>query len=252
MKPQVPAPQTRRAQALAYLSGKTLQSPHPKAITAAGQGGKFDPQGNVLNYPGNTFICHIDPGSDFYQGLSAVQDGLKAASLAESYIFLPKPSFHMTIFCGVSGSPLGNDGWPNGFASSVGLEEMTATYSDRLADWATENIVSVVADGMSMPGTVRMVPATSSDEQSLLQIRHRLQSLTGLFRDDIETYEFHVSLGYLRSWYSEREALEAMSVADDLFDRHLKTLGPQPLGPIEFCTFETMLSYTPVQFLGIR
>jgi len=247
---QSQTPETRRSQALSYLSGRSLLSEFPKAITDPGQGGKFDKEGNVLQHPGNTFLCHIDQTSEFYQALCAFQDDLKAAQLANNYIFLPKPSFHMTVFCGVSGSPLGDDGWPTGMPNSATLDQVTQLFSKRLSNWSKPTEFIVRADGMSMPGTVRMVPATRRDAETLANLRYSLQEATGLYRVDIDSYEFHISLGYLERWYSEKASEEAMKTADRLFCKHLGNLSEQKLDPVEFCTFETMHHFERIRLLG--
>ena len=111
-----------REDTLRYLSGQKADLEYPKGITMPGQGGKFDPSGNVMHHPGNTFVCHVDQKSDFFVSLCTLQDGLKKSPLAGNYTFLPQNSFHMTIFCGISGSPLGVDGWPREISSSANLD----------------------------------------------------------------------------------------------------------------------------------
>ena len=239
-----------REDILRYLSGQSVRSNFPKAITPAGQGGKFDLAGNVLRHPGNTFLCHIDQTSEFYRALCALQDDIKASPLSENYVFLPKPSFHMTIFCGVSGLPLGDDGWPQDIPNSANLDYISREFAAKLSAWKVRNKFNVRAIGMSMPGTVRMVPATAQDASNLRNIRHQLQELTGLYRDDIDSYEFHISLGYLLRWYNDKTAAAAMNSADELFQLHMAPFSDLELGPIEFCTFQTMHHFEVFQMLG--
>ena len=104
--------------------------------------------------------------------------------------------------------------------------------------------------GMSMPGTVRMIPATDIDARILREARHQLQDLTGLYRNDIDTYEFHISLGYLKQWYNDDEAAAAIAEADSLFYSHLSAYRDLEFGPIEFCKFQNMHYFEIIRVLG--
>ena len=239
-----------RKDILQYLSGQNTALEFPKAITKPGQGGKFDIYGNVMHHPGNTFVCHVDQKSDFFVSLCALQDGLKRSALASNYTFLPQHSFHVTIFCGISGSPLGVDGWPKGMPLSANLDQITQQFDTKISAWEKFNKVRMQPSGMSMPGTVRMIPATDIDARILREARHQLQDLTGLYRNDIDTYEFHISLGYLKQWYNDDEAAAAIAEADSLFYSHLSAYRDLEFGPIEFCKFQNMHYFEIIRVLG--
>tara|TARA_B100001059_G_scaffold147082_1_gene146931 strand:- start:562 stop:1353 length:792 start_codon:yes stop_codon:yes gene_type:complete len=239
-----------REDTLRYLSGQKADLEYPKGITMPGQGGKFDPSGNVMHHPGNTFVCHVDQKSDFFVSLCTLQDGLKKSPLAGNYTFLPQNSFHMTIFCGISGSPLGVDGWPREISSSANLDEITQEFDTQVSAWEQSNKICMQPLGMSMPGTVRMVPATDMDARTLREVRYQLQDLTGLYRKDIDTYDFHISLGYLKQWFNDSEANTAMRYADRLFHNHLHSYKNVEFGPIEFCIFQNMHHFKIITVLG--
>lgn len=244
-------PEPARSEIVRYLTGTDSGGHLPKAITPPRQGGKFDEDGNVQPFPGNTFICHIDQPSKFYDALCAYQDGLKETMIADHYTFLPKPSFHMTVFCGVSGDPLGEDGWPEGMERTSSLGDITKTFSERFARQDNLTGTDVTASGISKPGTVTMQAASPAGQSKLSKTRHRLQELTGLYRSDIDTYEFHISLGYLKRWFDQATAEEAYKTAERLFAHYLRDCGVHTFGSVELCTFETMHHFEPVVFRPI-
>ncbi len=241
--------ETRPRDLVAYLSAGDPSRPYPPSITPKGQGGKFEPDGTILVHPGNTFLCHIDKGSDFFAALCAMQDDLKQMRFADHFAFLPKSSFHMTLFCGISGSPLGADGWPEDVPEETDLETITARYLSGLNRMTGEDGYEVVATGMSLPATVAMTSATAIDEQKLRGMRDRLQALTGLYRPDFESYGFHVSMAYQSKWLDAASAEAVIAESRRLFDAHLAKLPPHKLGPVEFCTFETMNHFSPIGIL---
>jgi hypothetical protein len=238
---------TAEAKALLKMTGGPDHASFPSAITAPGGGGKFASDGRVLPFPGNTFLCHIDQQSQFYAALCAVQDALRKLPQADHFTFLPKPSFHMTIFCGVSGSPLGSDGWPKGFAQGATLDQITDAFKERLKQSGLKSGVSVLPDHLYLPTSVSMRAATDEDEAKLRATRQALEDLTGLCRGDVTSYVFHVSMAYVVKWLSQSAALDLMQDCKSLFGKHLADCDPIHFSQVEFCTFENMHRFEKVR-----
>lgn len=223
------------------LMGATRDEPRPDAITAPGDGGKFDLDGRVMDFPGNTFLCHIDRNSDFYRASAAYQEALMADPLAAGCLtFLPQPSFHMTVFCGVSGMPLGGDGWPRDIPAGSDLTTITATYLDRLSALHAPAGFRVQVAGFHKPGSLTMLPDGAEEEAGLRGLRRDLERLTGIYRGDVDSYRFHVSLAYQLRWLSPSETSDLIDTAERLYAQHFLGVGPVHLGPTEFCAFQNM------------
>ncbi|GHB43708.1 hypothetical protein GCM10007094_36410 [Pseudovibrio japonicus] len=169
-----------------------------------------------------------------------MQRGLKELPQASHFTFLPEPSFHMTQFCGVSGSPLGSDGWPKEFERGTGLREITECYLRRFKMLQLPQRVSVKPVGPDSPNRIRMEPASEKDARALQQIRDSLQDLTGIYRADISSYRFHVTLSYQTKWLETAAAEAYWDAATDLYDTYLDSVRQVDFGPLEFCEFDTM------------
>lgn len=228
------------------LTGQESELPHPPSISAKGGGGKFDASGAPLFFPGNTFICHIDTKSAFYKKLCQLQDALKALPQAGGITFLPKESFHMTVFGGVGGEPLCSSGWPEDINKNSSLDAINHSWCERVKQSDYLGGFNVVPMGMRAPYSLAMQAATETDALALQQARTKLQSLTQLVRDDFRSYRFHITLGYLVNWLDEASAQELVSASNHLFDHYLGDCEPVRLGAVEFCRFESMHQFTPL------
>jgi hypothetical protein len=232
------------------LSGIGRCAPYPESISKPGFGGKFTSDGQALPFPGNTFICHIPRHAPFFDALCAMQAGMKAHAQARYFAFLPPPSFHMTVFAGLCGSPLGYDGWPDGFSPKVGLDEITKTFMSRLKDVTGFERVNVKAVGLYHPCSILVDPADIEGLAALWAMREKLQAVTGLHRSDFARYRFHVTLGYPLCWIPPNHAEGLIDAARDLFATYFPDQADVPLGPVEFCRFKTMLHFDPLRIIG--
>lgn len=232
------------------LMEESFDTPLPRGISQPGEGGKFTPAGEVLRFPGNTFICHIDRTSAAHAALGAMQAELKALPSAEYYTFLPADSFHMTVFCGVSGDPLGDDGWPEGVAPGSTLEQVNALYGAALSTMKGPERMTIRADGLRGGYVLNVEPADRESFDAVWGMRDRLADMTGLHRADHDTYQFHISLAYRIRWQPEAVAARSVAAFREVFERYAPDLQKIALGPVEFCTFETMYHFQTEAVIG--
>src|SRR5262245_53622902 len=94
--------------------------PSPAGLT----GGKFNPDGSVRRFPGNTIIFHLSTDSPLQVLLRALYNKLdNAADLRHLYTLLPPDSWHMTIFEGVCDEVRRPGYWPSDLPMNASLEE---------------------------------------------------------------------------------------------------------------------------------
>lgn len=219
-------------------------APYPASISDADKGGKFLPDGSVLPHPGNTFIFHLDPNSEAYRHFCAFQDALRDSRWAEYLTFLPQSSFHMTLFCGISGKPLGADGWPQGFSAETTCDEMTQTFIQRLQHYQGQENFTVAIDGFHTAGSLALTPQ-GNDELRLRAMRDDLRELTGFHRPDHDDYAFHSGFAYLKQWMPVEAAKAYTAELERLYNQFL--LGQHfTLSAVEFCQFDNMHHFSPL------
>lgn len=221
--------------AFAYLTGALNEGDRPDAVSR-----KFTPDGQPVTCRGNTAICHVDKGSDAFAALVAAQDRLKTGPLADGFTFLPPESLHMTIFEGVIDYMRSVDRWPGHLPTDAPIDRVTEDFAARLRTVGLAQRLQASPTGIFGGFSVQMTGADASEEALLRLTRDQLQEATNLVRPDHEAYDFHITLGYNLRWFTAQEADAIIALSDEVASELVARVPRITLGPVEFCTFDTM------------
>ncbi|KAJ4327736.1 hypothetical protein N0V84_001845 [Fusarium piperis] len=219
---------------------------------------KFNLEGDAQIYRGNTTVCHIPPSSPIIPGLHAVFKTFESHPTLAKYVrLLPPDSWHMTVFDGVREDECEPGMWPPGLLKQP-LEEATADFSQRLRKFGRQ----LEAEGLAPPYKMKVrcfeIPApvgigllvegaTPEEEKRMRRLRDRLSDVLGFRAPNHEIYQFHVTIAYLLHHVDGADQVELRSVLNKL----LSEFDPEfELGRVEFCTFDTMLAFPRVFYLG--
>jgi hypothetical protein len=95
-------------------------------------GRKFDASGAALPFAGNSFVCHVPPGSVAQAALTKASLALQAGPVAEAFRFLPPSRFYMTVFEGVCDADRNGDAdrWPSGIRRDAPLNEINQAFQN--------------------------------------------------------------------------------------------------------------------------
>ncbi|KAJ1323772.1 hypothetical protein MN608_11021 [Microdochium nivale] len=163
----------------------------------------------------------------------------------------------MTVFDGVRQIECEPGMWPVG-KGKLPVDECTALFAPKLRALGLQ----LEAEGLGPPYQVRargFLPvepaglgfaiegATAHEEARLRRLRDRLADTLGFRAPNHDVYPFHVSIAYLVRWAEGADRAEMFTVLDDLAAR---TEIEFELGAVEFNTFETMLEYPRLFYLG--
>ncbi|KAJ6466351.1 RNA ligase/cyclic nucleotide phosphodiesterase [Mycena sanguinolenta] len=231
------------------MTSKTAVEPrkYPSGIP-----NKFDPEGNVQRYPGNTFICHLDPSSEpeLYSSLLALNDKLKNHHLHRLYALLPPNSSHVTAFEGVC--EVHQPGrWPDDLLVDASLEECTALYEKKLSSFDLKcelpfHLSIVGLDLIDSGIHLHLEFSTPEETARIRDLRDRLSTLLRIRKKDHNTYGFHLSVAYMLRFLTEEQNRELT----ELLMEHFKGMPKQfKLGAPEFCTFENMFAFKRLFYL---
>ncbi len=236
----------QRPDTIDFLTGRESGALRPSGITPLGEGGKFTPDGSVQRFPGNTFIFHINRALPQWDAIRQVQETVKKSPFARFYTFLPTTSLHMTLFQGVTRA----NALPEGLPSAATRDEATALLLERCKDLHLPAAHRVKAQDLHAAHSLTMTGADAEQEASLRSVRKSLSAATGIQQSDFEEYVFHISLAYLLDWVSEPTAHEIADFSEELTRTLIPEIDEIPLGPVEFCHFETMHHFTPIWKFG--
>ncbi|KAJ6466277.1 RNA ligase/cyclic nucleotide phosphodiesterase [Mycena sanguinolenta] len=214
---------------------------------------KFDTDGNVQHYPGNTIICHLSPSSqpELYESMLALHDKLKSSHLSHLYALLPPKSWHMTVFelaCDAVRVP---GRWPDDLPMDASLEDCTALFERKLSSF---DLQCDPPYRVSMTGFyplvgiigVRLEPDTADENARIRGLRDRLSNLLHIRAQGHATYGLHVTMAYLLRVLTREQDEELRKILADHFDGMPKQF---QLGAPEFCTFEDMFSFKRLLYL---
>ena len=235
--------QDARPSPIDYLTGRWCGGGVPPGVRAPWP--KFDVDGSLRRFPGNTVIAHVLPASETFAALFDLQDALRAEPFASRFAYLPPASFHMTVFEGITEPSRGTDRWPEGVPPDAERDLVTATLARRLSGLVLSPL-RPRPTGLFAGFSVTLAGADDAAEADLRDARDRLREATGIRRADHAAYVFHITLAYLLTHPPEDEARRIAETSDALFADFAARVPVVELGPARLCDFEDMGAFYPL------
>lgn len=161
-------------------------------------GTKFNADGTVREFPGNTIACKLAPLSEAMAEFQWVREQLCICSAASNLGFLPPSSLHMTVFellCDQVRSP---SRWSQFLPLDLSLEEIDRFMDARFRCLRLPNAIHVSYAAIEL-GTaiVARLEPSEADRKMLSQLRDNASMLTGIRFPDHDSYQLHVTMAYL-------------------------------------------------------
>ncbi|KAK0734459.1 RNA ligase/cyclic nucleotide phosphodiesterase [Lasiosphaeria miniovina] len=212
---------------------------------------KFDPDGNVQRFPGNTILCHLSPSSELYGSMQQLYDKLAASPLAHLYALLPPPSWHMTVFDGVCDQVRAPGSWPRDLAADAPLEACTARFAEKLAAFDLQcgpplRLTATAVTSQLFGICVNLRLQTADEESRFRTLRDLLADALQIRHPHHANYGLHLSMAYYLSYLDQAQADEIATLLADHFRDMPKEF---ELGAPEFCTFENMSQFDRLFYL---
>ncbi|MCH9296891.1 DUF1868 domain-containing protein [Pantoea allii] len=213
-------------------------------------GEKFNANGEVLPFRGNTLICHLAQDSEMVGVTGEMVDAMKAAGLGRCYAFLPPSSYHMTVFNGANDRARYHPAWPQDLNLDVSMDECDRLFAAKLADFRLTSYLPLQMriGGMALKQGVSLslAPLDWAENSKIRSLRDALSSTLHCRRSNHDVYEFHISVSYLIHKPVDEELCLLQMLRATYLEKLMRVSPVIKLGAPEFCTFRDMLSYRPL------
>ncbi|RFU25269.1 hypothetical protein B7463_g11069, partial [Scytalidium lignicola] len=218
-------------------------------------GRKFEPDGTVIGFAGNTVLSRIRPASSLHAVLSDIHHKLLQSEFASLFAVLPPSSYHVTLMEGICNSNRSTASWPRDLSIQASLAECNELFRKKLnlashvtrATCATSFQMIIegwrpLENGISL----RVVPATPTDASRLRLFREYLSDSLQLRHPKHESYDFHISLTYSLQYFSQDEEKRILALLQKLGENLPRFI---ELGLPELCTFDDMFAFHHLCFV---
>jgi hypothetical protein len=213
---------------------------------------KFNPDGTVKPFAGNTVICHIPQQCRFRDGTVALHDALVKSSFAHKLGILPTESNHMTIYPGANDQDRSVSSWPGGVPLDAAIEQCGSIVKARMeaARFPGPFPLRVRVDvprtlHYGRASTLRMTGADAASEHALRSLRDRIAEVYQYRAPDHDTYGFHVTIAYTMADFSKAEVAEYRAILQQAVEQIAAATPVLELGLPEYCTFRDMYRFDP-------
>lgn len=234
--------------ATARAETRTAASEGQETRLAHDVGRKFNSDGTVRNFAGNTFIGHIEQQTDLFDALLDIYRECLRYGFAGKIALTPPSSYHVTVFGGLNAEDQGSARWPARQAGA-GIAAVTQDWLQQLrrrkplgdAGFEFEFGTPVLTnDGAPH---IPLHPANDATAQRLKAVRDDLSTLTGIRDKDHDVYQYHMTFGYLHHVLTEAESQSLLEATQHWIagasarSRRLRIPGTQ------FCSFRDMYAF---------
>lgn len=161
-------------------------------------GTKFNENGNIKTFTGNTVICNVNPKSKTYKVLCTTKEMLANMIDKYKYTFLPESSYHMTVIEGVCNAIRKKEYWTNLLPLDTNLEVLDDFFEKQYKDIEIPESFSMNYNGFEIGDViiVKLVPNSNKDFIKIKKFRDAVSKKFGLRFPNHNNYLFHITLAY--------------------------------------------------------
>lgn len=215
-------------------------------------GRKFNVDGTVRRFNGNTFVGHVDQqGKDYpvFDALLDIYREFPAQSFASKIALTPPSSYHITVFGALNEEDRGKARWPRALAPGLSLADVDRIWLERLQ--ARPRLAQPRFEfGFATPAlltegapNVPLVPANDATARRLAALRDELSDFTGIRDANHERYKYHLTFGYIHRLLTGHEAHD-LKAATERWVAHIAARGGTIAIPsVQFCSLRDMYAF---------
>jgi len=160
-------------------------------------GSKFNVDGSIRRFPGNTIISKITPDMPVFTHIQDINNMLRESDDG-CVAFLPAESWHMTVMEGLCDQERNPAFWTTKLRLDVNFAETDKFLADAFANIEPlKQTKMVLVCIRELGGTIiNLRPESGSDAENLRRYRDEFTEVSGIRFPRHDKYTFHISLGY--------------------------------------------------------
>lgn len=168
---------------------------------------KFNADGTVRFFPGNTVVSMITQDIPVYPAFRRIRAMLEAKEAARCVTMLPDDSLHMTVLEGVCHQWRRPELWTDRLPLDCRLTEVDDLFERVFHEAEPLGKVEMELDGINQSRgiSVRVRPVTEEDDRKIRRYRDALADAMGVRFPNHDAYRFHISMCYFTKDPTEAE-----------------------------------------------
>ena len=221
-------------------------------------GRKFKADGSVSRFGGNTFVGHVQQqGRDYdqFDGLLDIYREFPAHGFASKIALTPPNSYHVTVFGGLNDEDQGTPRWPRALPPGMSVDAVTQQWlrglqaRPRLAEPRFEFAYGTAVTMSDGAPHVPLLPANDATARRLKAVRDALSEFTGIRDKNHDSYQYHLTVGYIHQLLTEPEAQSLRTATDDWVARLSARSATLVIPAFHFCSFRDMYAFRELHAL---
>jgi hypothetical protein len=220
-------------------------------------GRKFEPDGRVRTFSGNTIICHLGQQGPYFATFDRVLDiyrDIPRHYFARKLALLPPSSYHMTIIGGATDQGREGGAWPELIPKDAPIEKCNEIIAERLKEVRVNHPmpIKMVIDleRATNPVSIPLRPLNDQMARDLAVLRDRLAEAMKLRFKDHDHYQFHMTIAYQIAWFDADEQRAYQDARSQWFLKLVQACPVIELGAPEYCVFQDMFAFERRFFIG--
>ncbi|KXU04977.1 DUF1868 domain-containing protein [Streptococcus oralis] len=206
---------------------------------------KFKENGDFNYFPGNTVVANLYTKPELMEVIDIVQSRHLELPFIDKFTLTPRGSIHMTVIellCHENREP---EFWSSHLALDTPLQEIHDYFAKELDIFPLLNEeIRMRVVGMGRQN-ILVEPADEASAKRLEEIRTYVSEKAGVRFPNHDTYQFHISIGYLRIPLTEEEEAEFTKVRAELTEILLEKIPVITVNRIDYTVFEDMRQFVP-------
>lgn len=206
---------------------------------------KFKANGDFAEFRGNTVVANLYNNEEVMEVVEMIQSEYRKFPFIDKFTLTPPQSIHMTVHELLCDQNRQKDYWSDHLDLDVPIDETTEYFAKQLDVFPlVDEDITMEVEKMGITNLV-VNPADEASDERLKEIREYISKQTGTRFPNHDSYQFHISTGYLREELTDEEQKIFKKVRNKMTELLHEKLPTIDIERIDFTRFDDMTEFIP-------